>query len=91
MPFGRIERRVAGIRAPLAIKLQVGFLLIIGVLLVTGVVSLVAIAEIRRQVNHLDRINEAVHSALGIDHSIVLQEHLSSMLSSPKRRPAATG
>ena len=42
-----IERRIAGIRAPLKVKLQIGFLLVIGVLLLTGVVSLLAIAEIR--------------------------------------------
>jgi len=46
MAFRAIESRVAGIRAPLRVKLQIGFLLVIGVLLVTGVVSLVAIAGI---------------------------------------------
>lgn len=79
MPFKRIERCVAGIRAPVAIKLQVGFLLVIGVLLVTGVVSFLAIAGISRQAKDLDQLDEAVHLALGVDHSIVLQEHLSSM------------
>ena len=47
MIFRPIERWIAGIRAPLKVKLQLGFLLIIGVLLLTGVVSLLAIAEIR--------------------------------------------
>jgi signal transduction histidine kinase/ActR/RegA family two-component response regulator len=79
MPFAGIERRVAGIRAPLVIKLQVGFLLVIGVLALTGGVSLLAIGGIRKHASDLDRIDAAVHSALGIDHSIVLQEHLSSM------------
>jgi len=79
MPFKGIERRVAGIRAPVAIKLQVAFLLVIAVLLVTGVVSLLAIAGIRKQADDLDHLDAAVHLALGVDHSIVLQEHLSSM------------
>jgi len=79
MAFRAIESRVAGIRAPLRVKLQIGFLLVIGVLLVTGVVSLVAIAGIREQTLDLERMDASVHLALGLDHSIVLQEHLSSM------------
>ena len=80
MPFKRIERRVAGLRAPVALKLQLAFLLVIGVLLVTGVVSLFAIASIRNQATDLERLDAAVLLALGLDHSILLQEHLSSML-----------
>ena len=79
MMFRRIERWIAGIRAPLKIKLQFGFFLVIGVLLLTGVVSLLAIAEIREHAHQLDRLDDSVHLALGVDHSIVLQEHLSSM------------
>ena len=47
MTFRPIERWIAGIRAPLKIKLQLGFVLVIGVLLLTGVASLLAIAEVR--------------------------------------------
>ena len=36
MIFRRIERWIAGVRAPLKIKLQFGFFLVIGVLLLTG-------------------------------------------------------
>jgi signal transduction histidine kinase len=79
MIFRRIERWIAGIRAPLKIKLQFGFFLVIGVLLLMGVVSLLAIAEIREHAHQLDRLDESVHLALGVDHSILLQEHLSSM------------
>ena len=79
MIFGRIERWIAAVRAPLKIKLQFGFFLVIGVLLLMGVVSLLAIAQIREHAHQLDRIDESVHLALRVDHSIVLQEHLSSM------------
>src|SRR4249919_2407107 len=47
MTFRPIERWIAGISAPLKIKLQFGFVLVIGVLLLTGVASLLAIAEVR--------------------------------------------
>jgi len=40
MTLRPIERWIAGIRAPLKIKLQLGFFLVIGVLLLMGVVSL---------------------------------------------------
>jgi signal transduction histidine kinase/ActR/RegA family two-component response regulator len=79
MIFRRIERFIAGIQAPLKIKLQFGFFLLIGVLLLTGIVSLLAIAEIREHAHQLDRLDESVHLALEVEHSIVLQEHLSSM------------
>src|SRR5688572_30097394 len=79
MIFRRIERWIAAVRAPLKIKLQFGFFLVIGVLLLMGVVSLLAIAEIREHAHQLDRLDESVHLALGVDHSIVLQEHMSSM------------
>ena len=36
-------------RAPLAVKLQIAFLILIGVLLAAGVLSLLAIAGIRQQ------------------------------------------
>ena len=61
MAFRAIESRVAGIRAPLRVKLQIGFLLVIGVLLVTGVVSLVAIAGIREQTLDLERMDARFH------------------------------
>ena len=48
-------------------------------LLLTGVVSLLAIAEMREYAHQLDRLDASVHLALGVDHSILLQEHLSSM------------
>ncbi len=79
MLFRALERCVAAIRAPLAVKLQAGFLLVIALLLVTGVVTLLAIAGIRQQALDRDGMDEAVHLAAGLDHSIVLQEHLSSM------------
>ena len=79
MSFKRIERWIAGVRAPLKIKLQFGFFLVIGVLVLMGVVSLLATAEIREHAHQLDRIDESVHLALRVDHSILLQEHLSSM------------
>ena len=79
MLFRPLERWIAGIRAPLRLKLQFGFVLIIAVLLLTGVVSLLAIAEMREYAHQLDRLDGSVHLALGVDHSIVLQEHLSSM------------
>ena len=41
----------------------------IAVLLVTGVVTLLAIAGIRQQALDLDRMDESVHLALGLDHS----------------------
>src|SRR5687768_5121621 len=63
MIFRPIERWIAGIRAPLEIKLQFGFFVVIGVLLLTGVVSLLAIAEIREHAHHLDRLDESVHRA----------------------------
>jgi signal transduction histidine kinase len=78
--FRHVDRWVAAIRAPLTVKLQVGFLLVIAVLLTTGVASLLAIASIRNEVNLLERLDSSVHLALGLDHSIVLQKQLSSML-----------
>jgi len=48
MIFRPIERWIAGIRAPLKIKLQFGFLLVIGVLLLTGVVSLLSLATLHQ-------------------------------------------
>jgi signal transduction histidine kinase len=79
MIFGPIERWIAAFRAPLRIKLQFGFFLVIAVLILTGVVSLLAIAEIREHASQLDRLEGSVRLALAVDHSVVLQEHLSSM------------
>jgi signal transduction histidine kinase len=74
-----VERRIARIRAPLAVKLQIAFLILIAVLLVAALVSLLAINGIRQQAVSLNSINQSLGVALGLDHSIVLQEHLSSM------------
>jgi signal transduction histidine kinase len=74
-----VERRIARMRAPLAVKLQIAFLILIAVLLVAALVSLLAIAGIRQQAVSLNSINRSLGVALGLDHSIVLQEHLSSM------------
>ena len=74
-----VERRIARMKAPLAVKLQIAFLILIGVLLAAALVSLLAIAGIREQAVSLNSINQSVGAALGLDHSIVLQEHLSSM------------
>ena len=74
-----VERRIARLRAPLAVKLQIAFLVLIGVLLAAAMVSLLSIAGIREQAVSLNSINRSVGVALGLDHSIVLQEHLSSM------------
>jgi signal transduction histidine kinase/ActR/RegA family two-component response regulator len=67
------------VRAPLAVKLQIAFLILIGVLLAAAMVSLLSIAGIRQQAVSLNSINQSVGAALGLDHSILLQEHLSSM------------
>ena len=72
MSFGRIERRVEGIRVPLAITLQVGLVLAIGVLLVSSVIGPRAIAPIRKQANDPHRIEGTVHAILGLNHSIGL-------------------
>jgi signal transduction histidine kinase len=74
-----VERRIARMRAPLAVKLQVAFLVLISVLLAAALMSLVAIAGIRQQAVSLNSINRSVWVALWLNHSIVLQKHLSSM------------
>jgi signal transduction histidine kinase len=68
----RIERWIAGVRAPLRIKLQLGFFLVIGVPLLTGVVSLLAIAEIR----------EHAHQLVGVVGFVVFSVALALMLGS---------
>jgi signal transduction histidine kinase len=75
-----ISRWVARIRAPLSVKFQAIFLLLCIVLLVTAVVSLSAIGRMRTQATQLDRLNDAVRWATGLELSIVAQEHQSSML-----------
>jgi signal transduction histidine kinase/CheY-like chemotaxis protein len=70
---------IARIRAPLSAKLLGAFLPIIVLLLATAVVSLLTIARIERQVAELDRLDQAVGLARGLDYSILAQEHLSSM------------
>jgi signal transduction histidine kinase/ActR/RegA family two-component response regulator len=74
-----VERGIARMKAPLAVKLQIAFLILIGVLLATALVSLLAIAGIREGAVSVNSINRSLEEALGLDHSIVLQEHLSSM------------
>jgi signal transduction histidine kinase/ActR/RegA family two-component response regulator len=74
-----VERRIARMRAPLAVKLQIAFLVLIGVLLAAALVGLLSIAGIRQQAVSLNSISRSVGVARGLDHSIVLQEHLSSM------------
>jgi signal transduction histidine kinase len=74
-----VERRIARMRAPLAVKLQIAFLVLIGVLLAAALVGLLSIAGIRQQAVSVNSISRSVGVARGLDHSIVLQEHLSSM------------
>src|SRR5262245_57799443 len=74
-----IAPRIARIRAPLSLKLQAAFLVLIGILAATGLASLFTISRIERQAADLERMNHSVELARGLDHSIVTQEHLSSM------------
>ena len=55
-----VERRIARIRAPLAVKLQIAFLILIAVLLVAALVSLLAINGIRQQAVSLNSINRSL-------------------------------
>jgi signal transduction histidine kinase/ActR/RegA family two-component response regulator len=75
-----IARRIARIRAPLSIKLQGAFLLVSVFLLVTALVSLLAIARIERQAAELDRLDSGVVLVQNLEHSIAVQQHLSSMM-----------
>ena len=72
MSLRRIERWIAGVRAPLKTKLQLGFFLVLGVPLLTGVVSLLAIAEIR----------EHAHQLVGVVGFVVFSMALALMLGS---------
>lgn len=75
-----IAPRIARIRAPLSVKLQAAFLVLIVVVASTGLVSLGTISRIERKADDLDRMRRAVERARRLDHSIVTQEHLASML-----------
>jgi signal transduction histidine kinase/CheY-like chemotaxis protein len=77
--LGPTAARIARLSVPLSAKLQVSFLVLIVVLLATAGVSLHALADMREHAIQLDRLNGAVRVALGLDHSILVQEHLSSM------------
>ena len=81
-----IERRIAGIRAPLKVKLQIGFLLVIGVLLLTGVVGLLAIAEIRE----LLAAQRWLTRCLVLVGSVVFSVALALTLNSSSRAPSCT-
>src|SRR5262245_47003897 len=74
-----IAPRIARIRAPLSAKFHAAFLALIGNLVATGLASLFTRSRIERQAADLERMNHSVELARQLDHSIVTQEHLSSM------------
>jgi signal transduction histidine kinase/CheY-like chemotaxis protein len=75
-----IARRIARIRAPLSIKLQGAFLLVSVFLLITALVSLLAIARIEQRATEVDRLDRGIGLAQTLEHSIAVQQHLSSMM-----------
>jgi CheY-like chemotaxis protein len=84
MTFRPIERWLAGIRAPLKIKLQLGFLLVIGVPLLMGVVSLLAIADIREHARQLVGVVGFV--AFSVALALMLGSILASSILHPVRK-----
>jgi signal transduction histidine kinase/ActR/RegA family two-component response regulator len=66
-------------RALVAVKLQIAFVVLIGVLLATALVSSLSIAVIRQGAGSVNSVNQSMGVALELDHSIVRQERLSSM------------
>jgi len=84
MIFRPIERWIAGIRAPLKIKLQLGFLLVIGVLLLMGVMSLLAVADIREHAHPLVGVVGFV--AFSVALALMLGSILASSVLHPVRK-----
>ena len=88
MTFRPIECWIAGIRAPLKIKLQFGFVLVIGVLLLTGVVSLLTSAEVRAVLAAQPRTTGAVVGfvVLSVALALMLGSILAGSIVHPVRK-----
>jgi signal transduction histidine kinase len=78
-PLGRLVRWVAGIRAPVRIKLLCAFLLIAVLIIAVGVTSLQFLAAMGRHSRSLDEAHERVHWSQEIEHALALQMHFTAM------------
>jgi signal transduction histidine kinase len=78
-PLGRLVRWVAGIRAPVRVKLLCAFLLIAVLIIAVGAISLEILGAMGRHTRSLDEAHERVHWSQQIEHALALQMHFTAM------------